>query len=67
MKQLLVAGSLTMAAFSVACGLGGHMHFGDRVESNVLEPFPLDDQLITVARVAMVLVASVSHPVIHFT
>ena len=67
MKRLLVAGSLTMVAFCVACGLGGYMHFGDRVESNVLEPFPLDDQLITVARVAMVLVASVSHPVIHFT
>lgn len=67
MQKLLVAGSITMAAFCFACGLGGYVHFGDRVESNVLEPFSLDDQLINVARLAMVLVASVSYPVIHFT
>jgi len=90
MKRLLVACSLTMAVFCVACGLGGYMTFGDRVESNgssffacwcvfrvyfshlrvfgaVLAPFPLDDQLINLARIAMVLVASVSYPVIHFT
>jgi amino acid permease len=67
MKRLLLAGGVTMAGLCWACGVGGYVHFGDRVESNVLEPFPLDDHLINVARLAMVLVASVSYPVIHFT
>ncbi len=67
MQRLLVAGSAAMVGLCFACGFGGYVHFGDRVESNVLEPFPLDDQLINCARLAMVLVASVSYPVIHFT
>lgn len=67
MQRLLVAGGVTMAGLCWACGMGGYVHFGDRVDSNVLEPFPLDDQLINFARLAMVLVASVSYPVIHFT
>lgn len=67
MQRLLVAGSTAMVGLCFACGFGGYVHFGDRVESNVLEPFPLDDQLINYARLSMVLVASVSYPVIHFT
>eukprot|EP01043_Picozoa_sp_COSAG02_P071860 COSAG02_NODE_13308_length_1411_cov_1030.461128_1_plen_179_part_10 len=67
MQKLLVAGSIAMVGLCFACGFGGYVHFGDRVDSNVLEPFPLDDQLINCARLSMVLVASVSYPVIHFT
>ena len=52
-----------------ALGLGGFVVFGEQaVEAeSALKQFPLDDTLINAARLAMVLVAAVSYPVIHFT
>ena len=67
MRRLLVLQASTMMACTGLCGLGGYVHFGDRVASNVLAPFPLDDHLINTAKLAMVIVCGVSYPVIHFT
>jgi amino acid permease len=69
MQWLLVLQYAFVTALCCVLGLAGFLCFGEDAgaAASVLQPFRLDDALINAARLAMVLVAAVSYPVIHFT